>query len=357
MPVDRSSGHRAGVGCTAGAIVLLAAGALAHPDAPPRAAIEVSATRYRGLCDASAAVALSPTRFVVANDEDNLLRVFRFGNPVATAKPLDLSAFLGIANGKEVDIEGAARMGDLVYWITSHGRNKDGERQSRRLRLFATRVTPGGELRQHGVPYRDLLTTFIEPVLQAHGVTAAPDGPADPAKAPEKPDGLNVEGLAASGSSLLLGFRNPQPKVDGSARALVVELKNPEQLITASPKAPLRGEVFRLDLGGRGIRSLEALPGGRGFLIVAGPFDGTGAFALYRWNGTHAQSPAPVPGLDFGDFAPEALFVDMPSSPGQGPLTLTTISDDGDARLEDGTTCKEAPKKRRRTRLAKIGLD
>ena len=327
------------------------------------ATFEISKMMYTGLCDASAGIALSPTQFAVINDEDNVLRFFTFDNPKPAPESFDLSAFLGIADGKEADIEGAARIGDLVYWISSHGRNKEGKQQERRLRFFATRVTPTGAkpLTAEGTAYRDLLKKFIEPILQKEGFTAAPDGGTDLAKAPEKPGSLNIEGLAASGNSLLIGFRNPQPKVDGSPRALVVELKNPAALITASPAAPERGEVFRLDLGGRGIRSLEALPNGRGFLIVAGPFDDNGSFALYRWDGTQANQPVQVPGIDFKDFVPEGLFVDNTDGGGTA-LNVTLLSDDGGVKVMDPATktlvdCKEAPKSERRTRLAKLRIE
>lgn len=42
-------------------------------------------TLYHGMCDASAAVALDADNFVVANDEDNSLRIFRRGQPQAMA--------------------------------------------------------------------------------------------------------------------------------------------------------------------------------------------------------------------------------------------------------------------------------
>jgi hypothetical protein len=339
----------AGAGAPAGATVPL-------PDA---ATFEISKTIYKGVCDGSAAVALSPTQFALMNDEDNHLRFFTFGNGTASPDDIDLDVFLDIADEKQGDIEGAARIGDVVYWITSHGRNSDGEFQKRRLRFFATRVTPAGPkpLTPEGQPYRDLLEKFIEPILQAEGFTAIPGGKPDPNKAPEALDSLNIEGLAASGNSLLIGFRNPQPKVKGSVRALVVELKNPAALITASPATPEKGEIFRLDLGSRGVRSLEALPDGRGFVIVAGPFNDTGTFALYRWDGTQANQPVLVPGIDFKGFTPEAVFVDKPASGDTGKaLNLTVLSDDGAVMLGD-KPCKEKPKTEWQTRLGKIRIN
>lgn len=335
------------------------AASLTGEPVPPGSTFQLATTSYTGLCDASAAVALSPTQFAVFNDEDNRVRFFTVGNGTPLVPDLDLDTFLETGTDKEADVEGAARIGDVVYVITSHGRNSRGEVQKRRLRFFALRVTPGGSpmMKTEGTPYRDLLETFIEPILKAEGFTAVPGGQDDPAKAPEKAGSLNIEGLAASGNSLLIGFRNPQPKLNGSTRALVVELKNPSQLITATPAVPEKGAIFRLELGGRGIRSMEALPAGRGFAIVAGPFNDSGTFALYRWNGTQTTAPVLEAGVNFSDFTPEALFVDQPApgSPGKA-LSLTLLSDDG-GRLIEGTPCKDLPKPQWRTRLGTVTLE
>src|ERR1700752_3562987 len=95
---------------------------------------------YRGMCDASAAVALDADHFVVANDERNTLRVYKRGQ----SDPVDsvpVFKFLGTKEKKESDLEGAARVGNRIYWISSHGTNSDGEVQERRYRLFATEIT------------------------------------------------------------------------------------------------------------------------------------------------------------------------------------------------------------------------
>jgi hypothetical protein len=51
-------------------------------------------TRYRGFCDASAAVALGPRHFVVADDDRDILTIYPLGKPDATAS-VDLGEYLG----------------------------------------------------------------------------------------------------------------------------------------------------------------------------------------------------------------------------------------------------------------------
>ena len=82
--------------------------------------------KYRGACDGSAAVALDADHFAVADDDHNVLRVYRIGQPDSIPS-LNVDQFLEAPkkkkNGfKEADIEGAARVGDRIYWIGSHGR-------------------------------------------------------------------------------------------------------------------------------------------------------------------------------------------------------------------------------------------
>ena len=161
--------------------------------------------RYRGLCDASAAVALDAQHFVVANDEDNILRIYRRGEPVPRGT-LALAGFLGAE--KESDLEGAAMLGQRIYWIASHGRNASAKQRAERYRFFATEVDSSHApplLRPVATAHVTLLAQLIEaPSLQAWRL-------ADAARlAPEASGGLNIEGLADTPQGgLLIGFRNP----------------------------------------------------------------------------------------------------------------------------------------------------
>jgi len=95
---------------------------------------------YLGICDASAATAVSADQFIVANDADNVLRVYRCNKPGALQN-IDLSSFLKInPDHPEADIEGVTRLGQRLFWIASHGRNKEGKFRPNRHHLFATDI-------------------------------------------------------------------------------------------------------------------------------------------------------------------------------------------------------------------------
>lgn len=276
-------------------------------------------TTYKGWCDASAAVALDADHFVVANDENNALRIYRRGKADPVGPPMDLGTFLQAS--QESDLEGAARIGNRIYWIASHGRNKNGKLREDRHRFFATEIGPGNPpaLKPVGNAYAGLLDDLLaaEPLRAFDLATAA-------TLAPEAPKGLNIEGLAATpDGKLLVGFRNPVP----NGRALVVPIENPDDVIHGRAKASL-GAPMLLDLGGAGIRSMELV--GSSYWIVGGPTADAGDFRLFRWSGKAAERPAPVAGIDFsknGQLRPEALFA-VP-----GTTLVHILSDDGGVKV------------------------
>ncbi len=282
---------------------------------------------YRGMCDASAAAALGADHFVVADDERNTLLVYRRGQAVPVGS-VPLQEFLGTREEKESDIEAAAELGGRIYWIASHGRSSGGKKREDRRRLFATERVPGSDpptLRPVGTPYVHLVDDLLaDDALRPYALGRA-------AKlAPEAPGGLNIEGLAATPDGrLLIGFRNPLP----GGRALIVPIENPREVV-AGARARL-GAPIEIDLGGRGIRSLERV--GSSYLVVAGPPADEGSFALYRWSGEARSAPSPVSGARLGTLRPEALF-EVPGTPG-----VQMLSDDGGVK-ENGIRCKDRPK-------------
>lgn len=314
--------------------ILLTLAAASLPPLSAAAADEPRPIVHSGMCDASAAVAVGPTMFIVANDEDNVLRVYRRGEPGRPVAECDLTSFLRADPKRpECDIEGAAAVGDRVYWITSHGTNKDGKFRPSRHRLFATKVKPtadGAKITPLGKPYQGLVAA-----LDRDTRTAPYELGRAAEKSPEAAGALNIEGLAATPEgALLIGFRNPLP--DG--KALIVPLENPHEVIEA--REPRFGKPIQLSLGGLGIRSIEYFPPRKQYLIIAGPHGPELDFHLYQW-APSASGPQRVEGIDFRKLRPEALFAYPDDSTG-----IQVLSDDG-TRDVDGTPCKKAdPDKR-----------
>src|SRR5690349_16148418 len=215
---------------TAATAPLTSAPANAGTEAPASAPAVVV---FTGMCDASGAVPLSDRRFVVADDEDNVLRVYdvQGGAPLTGA---DVSAGLKLPLKKkkkpgsvpvapEADIEAATRIGDRAYFMTSHGRNSSGKSKPERLRFFATTTPENGDIEVIGEPYDGLLADLL-----ADSRFASFDLAKAAELAPKSPGGLNLEGMTErKEGGVWLGFRNPIPE----GRALLVPLLNPEELI------------------------------------------------------------------------------------------------------------------------------
>jgi hypothetical protein len=298
------------------ALVLLAAASL---DSTP--------VFFYGMCDASGAVPLEDGRFAVADDEDNVLRIYDSGRGGAALGAVDVSAALELPMKKkgpaEADLEAATRLGDQALWLASHGRNSKGKRDTGRLRFFATSTpSPGGTFMPVGRPYKHLLDDLLSaPALRELGLAIAEQ------RAPKAQGGLNIEGMTArpDGKSVLLGFRSPL--VDG--RAIALPLENPLGL--------LRGERARfgaaqlLDLGGLGVRSLSWWHGK--YLVIAGAVDREASARIFRWDGKGATATA-VPDLDLSGLNPEGVvsFEDRDR--------VLLLSDDGELATIGGEPCK-----------------
>jgi hypothetical protein len=281
---------------------------------------------FEGACDASGAVGIDSRRFLLADDEDNVLRVYdaeRGGKPLFEADFSGELGLMGKKRGKEADIEGGTRIGDIAYFLASHGRKSDGRYDPNRLVFFATSIPAGGEKPVLvGRPYRTLIEDMLRhPALRGLGLGEAAQ------LAPKAPGGLNLEGLGSTpDGSLLLGFRNPVPH----GRALVVRLSNPRDVLDGKP--PALSAAISLDLGGLGIRALSYFRGEH--LIAAGASGDGGHGKLYRWDGEQKVAPIEVKVPGFAALNPEALFTP------EKRREFLVLSDDG-TQLIGSEACKK----------------
>lgn len=286
---------------------------------------------YSGMCDASAGIALSSDIIIVADDESNALFKYSRKGGAAPLEVIKLDRFLQ-ADRKhpEADIEGAARVGDTVFWITSHGRNKDGEVRQSRQRFFATRVVSDG-IRPEGRPYKQLLADFAaDPKLKFLNLRQAST------RAPKAEEGLNIEGLVARpDGTLLIAFRNPIPDEKG----LLLPLLNPQELVTGGTARAKFGEPILLELEGRGVRDITYAGGS--YYLIAGSRKGGGKSQLYSWDGT--GQPTAYKKKFPSSLNPEAL---LPLPSGHEMLIL---SDDGGKKV-GGLECKDLKPEQRRFR-------
>lgn len=269
---------------------------------------------FRGACDASGAIPIDRNFFALADDEDNAIRIYdvRTGGPPRR----ELDATPTIPDSPEADFEASTRLGDIAFWLGSHGRGKKGTVRPERLVLLGTSLPSlSGELKVIGEPYQGLVAALAEDAAYAS---------VDALRAGDSPPALNFEGMTATArESLLLGFRSPVPR----GKALIAELLNPSDVLWGG--VPVFAPPAFLDFGGLGVRALSSWRGD--YLIVAGPLD-DGPSKLYRWRG--GKVPPSSVEIDFTDFNPEAFFTPEDRD------EILLISDDG-TQLVGGKRCKK----------------
>lgn len=305
---------------------------------------------YNKTCDGSGGIAIDFDHFLNLNDEDQTVRIYARGKNAGPIKELDAGKGLGIK--AEGDFEDAARIGDRVFVIGSHGRNKDGALDSARQRFFALDLKGTGTNVSVSVAgsYSKLLTDLLSPqswatpnagVISALDAASDLDTDEDANLAPEK-KGVNIEGLAAYPSAnapkrLAIGFRNPAP----GGKAMLITLLNGDEVIGGGAKAKF-GEAIALDLGGQAIRSMAWSAAHTAMLIIGGPRDGSsGPFSLFKWSGVPTEAPAKVSTLNPPkNGSPEAVI------PYPETKDVQIIFDMGDATIGK-TSCKDATSDKR----------
>jgi hypothetical protein len=276
---------------------------------------------YSGMADASAGVAVSSNLIVVADDEDNKLRLYRVDQPGPPVKDFDMSPFLEVSGKSlESDLEGAARIGNRAFWISSHGRNTDAKARPNRDRFFATDISLTKSevtLTPVGRPYKTLQEDLIaDPRFAKFNFAEGA------ARAPKSPGGFNIEGLSATAEGhLLIGFRNPVP----DKQALLIPLVNPNDVIAG--KRPVFKPAIRLDLDGLGIRDIAFHEGT--YVIIAGPARGGSSFEIYFWRGPGTK-PERVKVKHLSEYHPEGIVI----FPDRGLGEIQILSDDGKKEVQ-----------------------
>lgn len=337
--------------------------------AASQASVNPATTRFHtGASDASTATAIDADTMLVADDENQTIRLYARSTSGAPLNAFDFNAVLGLTDfsggqPREVDIEASARIGDRIYCAASQGNSSSGALRPNRYRLFATDLTVAGasSTLAYAGRYDHLRGDLMAwDAGNGHGLGANHYGLAASAAsgvAPEVADasGFNLEGMtvAPDGTTVYLAFRAPLVPTGARAHALIVPLTNIEALLSMGGSVAAGSAAFgapiELALGHRGIRTIDRNAAGD-YLLVAGPPDtDTGAapkdFRLFTWTGLPGNAPvmraANLTGLVAGG-AFEGL-VEVPSS--LTPASeIQVVVDNGDTIFyTDDVIAKELP--------------
>lgn len=335
--------------------------------------VNAATTRFHvGASDASTAIAIDEATMIVADDENQALRLYDRARSGLFGAAFDFTSLLNLTDlddgvPREVDIEASTRIGERIYWTGSQGNARDGDERPNTRRIFATDLSGrgAGATLSYAGRYdhlRDDLVAWDQ--ADGHGLGADYLGffaGSQPGVLPTIATGFNIEGLtvAPDGTTAYLAFRAPLMPPDQRDRALIVPVLNFDALVTGGVEgdslpagsAQFGAPVF-LDLGGRAIRSLERNATGP-YLIVAGP-PGTDTgtapndFRLFQWSGALGQTPVELD-VDLSKRLAGGSFegiVEVPAAFGPaGEIQL--IVDNGDfVFYNDGVAAKDLAEKR-----------
>jgi hypothetical protein len=325
-------------------------------------------TRFHtGASDASSAQVLDEDQMLVADDEDQALRVYARDFSGAPLGSFDFTAELALTEGgatpDEVDIESSARIGDRIYWAGSHGNSTAGALRPNRSRVFATDLsnTESGWSLAYVDRYDHLRADLIAwDRSNGHGLGADALGLFDSAAEGIEADaaeGFNIEALAIApdGSSAWLGFRAPLLPLAARTQALIVPVANFEPLVVDDlpGSRPAGSAVFGapilLDLGGRAIRSMQHTDDGS-YLIIAGPAAASSDlapdnFRLFIWSGDTDDAAQELPAVLSSTVAGGSFESLLDASAGLGGGgEVEVLLDNGDfVYYNDGVIAKDLP--------------
>lgn len=238
---------------------------------------------------------------IVGDDEANVVRVYEKSGGVAVSE-FDYGSALGLSG--EMDFEAMTLVGDTLYLTGSHSNNKRGEEAAGREVLTSLKITSVDGKPSFTVT-SDKYTGLVAALSawDAAGTNGQPAGyygfanSAGAGIAPENTNGFSIEGMTTSqdNSALWLGFRAPQLDTGLRDKALIIAVNNYQQVLADNSVTPTFTAI-ELNLGGRGIRSIDKAADGSGYLIIAGPSGTASAevthdFRLFTWDGDSTHQP------------------------------------------------------------------
>jgi predicted extracellular nuclease len=268
------------------------------------ASVSASSTRfYTGTSDASTAIAIDSQFMLVADDENQVLRLYDRNNSGLPIAGFDFTSSLALTDTsggvpREVDLEASLLVGNRIYWLGSLSNSSSGADRPNRNRLFATDVSgSGATISLSFVGRYDNLKADLISWGDANGYNFTASAAAGVIPEAADGSGFNIEGLtiAPNGTTAYVAFRAPEVPTASRAKALIAPISNLADVVAGVATSASIGAPIELDLGGRGIREIKRSSDGD-YLIIAGPADtATGTapkdFRFYTWSGNAADAP------------------------------------------------------------------
>ena len=242
---------------------------------------------FKGVYEPSAVQQLPDGRLLIAEDEPNhafsILSIDK-SEQLIEDESLDTRIITGFKRRLN-DLEALARDDEgFIYALTSHSRNKKGQRSPDREHMLRFKIQNGEVL---GLTSYDDLTQVLETDTKLHDLIR------ERTNAEVSFEEINIEGMAFDPvkKRLVLGFRDPE----FNNMALVAFISNPKEVFEHKAK-PEFDEVAVIDIAGGGIRSLNYDPILKTYIIANEVKDEAGErfSQLWTWSGKHSDEPQKI---------------------------------------------------------------
>ncbi|MCU0324868.1 MAG: YDG domain-containing protein [Spirosomaceae bacterium] len=325
-------------------------------------------TRFHtGKSDASTAIKVDNDLMLVADDEDQTIRLYNRNNSGLPVNSFDFTSVLGLTDisggvPREVDIEASLKIGNSIYWMGSESNASNGNNRPNRNRVFKTDISGTGigtsliYVSRYDFLKDDILAWDAN---NLHGKGANYYGLVASASAGVIPEstalnGFNIEGIeiAPDNTTAYVAFRAPQVIPSDRKKALIIPITNFTSILAANGGtigSATFGTPIELNLGERGIREIRKNDTNE-YLIIAGPADAaTGTapkdFKFYTWTGKPTDEPIKR-SFNLSSLNVDGSFesiVEVPSNL-NSITNIQLLVDNGDAiYYGDGTIAKELP--------------
>ena len=242
---------------------------------------------FQSIYEPSAVQQLDDGRLLVVEDESSRafsLMKFAEDGTLYEDESLDVRLIRGFKR-KLSDLEGLAKDNQgYIYAITSHSRNKKGERRPDREHMLRFKIE-GNDVRD--VRYFSNLTDTLSGSRELRQMIKSKVG------TDVDFDKINIEGLLYDRklNRLMLGFREPML----NNLSMIVVIDNPKEVFESN-KAPRFSDVYFLDLKGGGIRALSYDPVMDTYMLVNEiiGYEGNTYSQLWTWSGDPKAAPEPI---------------------------------------------------------------
>ncbi len=307
---------------------------------------------HTGICDASAAIKINDSLYIIADDEKNVLCLYNRTKPGLPLQSFDYSNMLKLKDCKgkdcsETDVEAGVQSlkeAKKIYWLgsLSNGKYPKCKLKPNRNRVFSTTITQSNNETKMSVDkWYSKLREDISRWGNAYGYAFSKS--IAEGTDPKTKEGFSLEGaaFAPDSTTLYIGMRAPLVPPGKRNNAVIIPIQNFENWFNNTQNTPPAfAAPIELNLSNRGIRDITRLSNGT-YIIAAGNCESSINSALYKWNGLPESQPVLLQEINTAGLNVEGI-IEVKQDNAPGKIYLQMVCDNGnEIYYNDGIKAKD----------------